>query len=320
VARVACRAREVRPQGGVVVRLTARDGDASAAVGATVTSSRAAVLRNLGRVVLWCALALLLVRGAADVLSTSKAATPTAQVRPRAAGWPDDEARAFAVEFARTYLSYSPRHPGRYERQLLPFASPQMTSSIVPRFARRGSRQVVQNTVVARAASVGDGRALITVATSVVGRDVTTRYLTVPVARDAHGGLVVFDLPSFSAPPAHSDVQLDDPEPLSGSDAPAMQDVLTRFLRAFLAGRSADLDYFAPPGARIDALAQRYELAGVDSVEQLAAGSDRQRDVLVSVRARDVRSRAVYALRYELRLVRRDRWYVAAVNATPKEG
>jgi len=271
-------------------------------------------------VVLWCVLGLLLVRGTAGVLSTSGAATPTAQVRAAAATWPDDEARAFAVEFARTYLSYSPRHPGRYARELLPFVSPQVTSSVVPRFAHRGSRQVVQNAVVARAVSASDDRALITIAASVVSRGVTTRYLTVPVARDARGGLVVFALPSFSAPPARGEVQLPDPEPLSGSDTAAMQDVLTRFLRAFLAGRSADLGYFVPPGTRIDAVSQRYELAGVDSVEQLGAGGGRRRVVLVSVRARDVRSRAVYALRYELRLVRRDRWYVAAVNATPKEG
>jgi hypothetical protein len=270
-------------------------------------------------VVLWGVLALLLVRGATDVLSTSKAATPTAQVRAAAAG-PDDEARAFAVEFTRAYLSYSPRHPERYARGLLPFVSPQVTSSVVPRFAHRGSRQVVQNAVVARAVSVGNGRALITVAASVVGRAVTTRYLTVPVARDARGGLVVSDLPAFSAPPARGQVQRLDPAPLAGPDAAAMQDVLTRFLRAFLAGRSADLGYFAPAGVRIDALAQPYELTGVDSVQQLGAGGGRRRVVLVNVRARDVASRAVYALRYELRLVRRDRWYVAAVNATPKEG
>jgi hypothetical protein len=36
--------------------------------------------------------------------------------------------------------------------------------------------------------------------------------------------------------------------------------------------------------------------------------------VLATVRAGDVETKAVYALRYRLRLVRADRWYVAAIN------
>ena len=51
-----------------------------------------------------------------------------------------------------------------------------------------------------------EGRALVTVAATVVGGSASTRYLTVPVARDARGGLVVYDLPSFSAPPARGQV------------------------------------------------------------------------------------------------------------------
>jgi hypothetical protein len=37
--------------------------------------------------------------------------------------------------------------------------------------------------------------------------------------------------------------------------------------------------------------------------------------VLAGVQARDVASRTVYWLRYRVRLVRRDRWYVAEINA-----
>jgi hypothetical protein len=274
---------------------------------------------RIGRGALWCVVALLLVRGAGDVLAGDTPVSSVRQPRPAAAAWPDDEARAFAADFARAYLSYSPRHPERYARSVLPFVSPDVASSIAPRFASRDSRQVVQSAVVARTAAVDDGRALVTVAATVAGRDVTTRYLTVPVARDGGGGLAVYDLPSFSAPPARGRVEASEPEPLSGPGAAAAQDVVSRFLRAFLAGRSADLAYLVPPGVRIGALGQRYELVGVDSIEQLGA-SGRTLSLLASVRARDVTSRATYPLRYRLRLVRRDRWYVAAVNTTQKEG
>jgi hypothetical protein len=58
---------------------------------------------------------------------------------------------------------------------------------------------------------------------------------------------------------------------------------------------------------------------GVDSFAQLGAASPRARTVLVTVRARDTSTRAVYALRYRVRLVRRDRWYVAAINSPARE-
>ena len=270
--------------------------------------------------VLWCVVALLLVRGASDVLTGEQPPPRAPGSRAVAASWPDDEARAFAVDFARAYLSYSPRNPDRYARGVLPFVSSDVAGSVVPRFGKRGSRQVVQSAVVARTASVGDGRALVTVAATVVSGDVSTRYLTVPVARGTGGGLTVYGLPSFSAPPARGRVEPADLEPISGAEGAEVEDVLARFFRAFLAGRSADLEYFVPAGVRLEALAQRYELTGLDSVEQVGSDGGRTRSVLATVRARDARSRAVYALRYRVRLVRRDRWYVAAVNTTQKEG
>jgi hypothetical protein len=264
--------------------------------------------------------ALLLVRGASDVLADDKPTATTPTSRAAAASWPDDEARAFAVDFARAYLTYSPRHPRRYARAVVPFVSPDVAGSVVPRFARRDSGQVVESAVVARALAAGDRRALVTVAATVAGREVSTRYLTVPVARDAAGGLTVYDLPSFSAPPARGRVEPSEVEPVSGPEATKVQDVLRRFFQAFLDGRSADLAYFVPPGARIGALLQRYELVRLDAVEQLGEGKGGTRSVLATISARDVGSRAVYALRYRVRLVRRDRWYVAAVNTTSKEG
>ena len=44
-----------------------------------------------------------------------------------------------------------------------------------------------------------------------------------------------------------------------------------------------------------------------------------ERVVLVRVQARDALSRAVYALRYRVALVRRDRWYVAEINGTGRQ-
>jgi len=49
-----------------------------------------------GRVVLWCVVAVLLLRGASDVMAVQEPAPVQREPRNVAAGWPDDAARAFA--------------------------------------------------------------------------------------------------------------------------------------------------------------------------------------------------------------------------------
>jgi len=274
-------------------------------------------------VLLWCLLALLLVRGAADVLSGRERPAVAREAAPARGAWPDDEARAFAIEFTRAYLSFSPRHPDAYAKELAPFLSADLAGSATPRFAPRNSRQVVLGATVARAERVRANQALVTVAATLASPGVTTRYLTVPVARDARGGLTAFDLPSFSPPPARARVEVSQGEPLVGVQRVEIDDVLRRFFGAFLAGRAHDLDYFAPAGVHIGALGQPFELLGLDSVAELEPTSPpgrRRLTVLAAVRARDAQTRAVYPLRYRVRLVRTDRWYVAAVNTIHEEG
>jgi hypothetical protein len=280
--------------------------------------TRAGLLKRFGQMVLWCAVALLLVRGAADVLSSPRPAPVAREPRAAQVSWPDDEARTFALEFTRAYLGWTPRHPVRYAGALERFVAPELQRSIVPQ--ERASRQDVQAVAVARTAAVGAGRALVTVAATVASDPVSTRYLTVPVARDQRGGLVVYDLPSFAAPPARGQSAALPVEPMAGAERAQIEDVLERFFRAFLAGRADELEYLAPAGVRLGALAQRYDLVGLVSVALARPAAGRTREVLATVRARDPQGGAVYSLRYRLRLVRGDRWYVAAVNNAAHKG
>jgi Conjugative transposon protein TcpC len=275
------------------------------------------LLKAFGRAVLWLLVAVLLLRGAADLLarSTPAAAVRAAPVAPMV--WPGDEARAFAADFARAYLSYSPNSPNAYAASVRSFVSSDVADQVVPEFAKRAPEGVVGAVTVARVARVDDRHALITVAAAVDG---STRYVTVPVTRDSGGGLVVDALPSFAAPPARAQVEPASLDPLSGSDAGAIEDVLTRFFQAFLAGDDQQLSYFVPPGVRIGALGQSVEMAGLVSFLQLAPAASRAREVLVTVRARDAASGATYTLSYRVRLVRDDRWLVAALNNASRTG
>ena len=124
--------------------------------------------------------------------------------------WPDDEARAFGAAFARAYLTVLAAGSRlRRLRALAGFVAPELAGSIAPELGERSRAADGQLPSSSRAPSVVDARhALLTFA---VTRSSGTRYLTVPVARDDRGGLVVDELPSFAAPPRVATVAAGDP-------------------------------------------------------------------------------------------------------------
>ena len=273
---------------------------------APVLRTPADVLKRLGRALLWLLVVVLLLRGLASLFTSDspKPAPAPAPQHAAAPAWPDDEARAFAADFARAYLSSSTQSLDRY-------VTPELASSIAPEYGDAKKPQTVGAVSVARVSGVGSDRALITVAAT-VGDDV--RYLAVPVAHDANGGLVVPALPSLVGPPAHAVVDSPTLEPIDSNERSGIEDVLNRFFAAYMDGDSQGLEYLVPPGTRIAALGQKYELLGMTSLALAAPAKGRTREVWASVRARDMQSRAIYELRYRLTLVRDDRWYVQAVT------
>ena len=287
------------------------------AVRVPVVRTGGGLAKRLGRMLLWLLVVVLLLRGLASVLSPREPAAVVRVARSAPVVWPDDAARAFAADFARAYLSYSPKDPEASARALQGFVAPELAGSIAPQFGEHAARQAVGAVTVASTVSLDSRHALVTVAaaTSAGG----TRYLTVPVARDARGGLVVSDLPSFAAGPARAAVEPAETEAIPASERAAIGDVTTRFLRAYLGGDAGGLSYLVPPGVRIGALAQRMELVDVDSLALAAPAAGRERTVLVSARVRD-ESGAVYRVGYRLLLIRQERWSVEAVNATRKGG
>jgi hypothetical protein len=159
--------------------------------------------------------------------------------------------------------------------------------------------------------------ALVTVAAAVKG---ATRYLTIPVARGGHGGLMVSDPPSFAAPPARAVVEEPVTQAVPAGEQPAIEDVVSRFLRGYLGGDAGGIAYLVPPGTPVSALAQKLELVSVDSLALAVPAAGRERVVVASVSARDPASAATYELRYRMRLVRDERWLVAAVNDATRKG
>jgi hypothetical protein len=277
------------------------------------------LLSRIGRALLWLAVAAVLLRGVAGIAATEPSATGERVVRPGPV-WPDEAARAFAVEFAAAYLTVDPKDgPAPARVALAELAAPEVVDALVPTLDGDASRQEVVSATVAGAVGLDGRRALITVTARVKGERSRTVHLTVPVARDAHGALVVYDLPSLAPAPERADARPSAGAPILGDERAAIGDVLTRFLRAYVSGDRAGLAYLVPAGTRIAATSGGFELLDLGSLTALGAATGRDRLVLATAEVRDRVSRAVMALRFRVRLVRRDRWYVAEVNG-PREG
>jgi hypothetical protein len=299
---------------GVLGTGAASGGSRASAV--RITRTPLGMAKRLGRAVLWLLVLVLLLRGAASVVGPRTASVVRSAPTTTPAAWPDDGARAFAADFARAYLTYDPKDPEASATAVRAFVGPELASSVAPEYVEDMPRRAVGSVSVARVVRVDDSHAVVTVAASATGG---TQYLAVPVARDAWGGLVVSDLPSLAAPPARAALPVVAVESLPAGERGAIEDVVTRFMRAYLAGDAGGLGYLVPAGVRIGALGQRHELVDVTGLALAVPAAGRVREVLVTVRARDAAG-VTYGLRYRLRLVREDRWLVAAVNTTQKGG
>src|SRR3954447_19993748 len=109
------------------------------------------LVNRLGRALLWLLVVVLLLRGLGSVLEPREAARPV-QAPRLVPAWPDDDARAFAADFARVYLSFSPRHADASARAVRAFAAPELTDAIAPEYGARAPRQTVASVMVARTA------------------------------------------------------------------------------------------------------------------------------------------------------------------------
>lgn len=259
------------------------------------------LLPPVGRVAIWVVLALLLVRGLGAVLSQPQESVPAGGAA-RSAG--DQASAALAVGFARTYLDDP---------------SPRALAPFLAEGARVGGGHAPDGAGVAQAEvgatqRLGGGREILTVACEL--RDGRALYLAVPISRSGAGEVAVTGAPWVVAAPSTAGVVAERPRPLAGLEAGAIRTLAAKFLPVYLSARSArDLSYLLAPGASVTPLAGELEPVGsAGSVAQLGDGEGRRRVVVVTGRFRDAATGTVYRLAYRLRVVRRNRWYVEAVE------
>lgn len=229
-------------------------------------------------------------------------APPGSPATRGAAAGPSPALDALAEAFARAYLTPAPDRQVRLRAFLSASLDPEGgyspsagRSPGVGWTAVAGRRQEARRTVVTVAVELG--------------ADVV--YLAVPVQRDERGFLSVSAYPALVGAPA-TDPSIDAPAEDEVADG-ELRAVAERAVRNYLAGERRDLAADLVAGAVVSLPARTLTVASVESITWARTG----RVVAVQVLARDADGGA-WTLRYELAVVRRERWYVRALHVNPR--
>jgi Conjugative transposon protein TcpC len=218
----------------------------------------------------------------------------------------DQTVAAFAEAFVRAYLSFDPAEPESREERLAGYLSRALDPDAGLAQPAGHTRHVEWTTVVDQ---VQRGRlTTVPVAAGLAG---DTVHLAVPVERDERGLVAVAGYPALMGSPAHDPAIA--PASEDEVDDPGLRAVCERAVRNYLAGERRNLAADLTDDAVVSLPGRELAVRSVESVTWAVPG----RRAAVQLQAEDPEG-ATWTLRYELAVVRRDRWYVRAIHTDPR--
>ena len=229
------------------------------------------------RVVLWTALVVVAFRGITAIIFGSSAAPAGGTGPANATGeFPVSLAEAYATEFGRVYLGFSPQSLGQREQALAAFVPPAV-SAVNPSLGWNGIGQLnLQSLQVAGIRVQGPKHAVVTLLALLNGQ---LMELGVPVAATG-SGLVVSGEPAWLPAPPRI---LPPPAP-RGSDRVAqsqLMNVLPAFFQAYASGDSRALNRFLAHGASVAGLGGAVTFDSIGALHVPPGGASRQITVTV---------------------------------------
>jgi hypothetical protein len=223
------------------------------------------------------------------------------------AATPDPAAAGLAVLFARRYLTWNAARPGASADAIAALTGSALEPAAGIVLPPAGEQSVRWAEVVQERESQ-PGVRVYTVAAETDSTGIV--YLTVAIAHRSGGPLAVDGYPAFVGPPATRPAIAAKGREVGN---PALETVVVRALRNYLAGASGDLAADLVPGAPVAPPPNPLSLLTVQGIDWAPVGSS----VDVTVTAQDAQG-AQYTLTYELDVaVVQGRWEVAAVQTDP---
>jgi len=259
--------------------------------------------------------AALLAVAALGILASARqlfAPPPAKVIIDRAAAAPDRAAEAFAVAFARRYLTYNAQSPQAYAEALAPYLGSEGNQAAAAVQLPDAGAQEALDVEVAQERSGPAGERVYTLACAMAAGP--TLYLSVAVLREPSGALALAGYPAFVGPP-ESAPWANPSEAFPSVEAGALQTVVRRALRNYLAGATLDLQADLTAGARVSTPPEPLQLQSLQSLRWLPGGGS----VIALVQARDVHG-VRYTLSYELDVADvGGRWEIAAIQMSPDQ-
>jgi hypothetical protein len=274
----------------------------------TLTSQplwRIRLARELPRYLIFAVSLAGLAASARYAIAPPSSAAPVVREAPAPA---DQAAEAFAVLFARRYLTWNGAEPQESSQSVAAFAGPGLEQGAGVELPPGGSQRV-EWAEVAQTRAPATNEHVYTIAAQTEPGGLI--YLTVGVIRTPDGSLALGGYPAFVGPPAAEPAP--PPPHLREVEDPALATVVERALRNYLAGSAGELAADLTSEARVSLPMSPLVL---ESLQRLGWSPD-GRSVTAVVRARDARG-VHYTLAYELDVAREQgRWEIAAVQTDP---
>jgi hypothetical protein len=275
----------------------------SRAAGAPEGMRRARVRATAPRYVAAAVAVLLLALGLRSIVMPPKAVvTPV----PASA---DAPSRSFALQFARAYLTYDASRPAVRARALAALLPANLDRG-GGAFPEAGRQRVLWAEVASDQPALVGGR-VITVAAG-VSTQAAPVYLAVPVRHPTDRPVSLAGYPSFVGAPLVD--HAGSSSSYSEVDDPAVEEVVGRVLRNYLAGSAENLKADLADEAEVTLPTVDLQVENVDQLVWL--GGTGSGAVLATVLARDAR-RVIYTLTYEIGIAYWERPYVTFISVIP---
>jgi hypothetical protein len=229
------------------------------------------------RLVLWTALVAVAFRGITAIIFGSSPAPPGGTGAANATGeFPVSLAEAYATEFGRVYLGFSPQSLGQREQALAAFVPPAV-SAVNPSLGWNGIGQLNLQSLQVAGIKVQDQKhAVVTLLALLNGQ---LMELGVPVAATG-SGLVVSGEPAWlPAPP-----RISPPPAPRGSDRVAQSQLMNElpaFFQAYASGDGRALNRFLAHGASVTGLGGAVTFDSIGALHVPPGGASRQITVTV---------------------------------------
>lgn len=217
---------------------------------------------------------------------------------------PSLAAESFAEAFTRAYLTWDPSDPERHERQVSAYTSEALEpgAGLSP---RPGSGQQVAWTAAVRDEALSETRRLVTVAAETTSGP---WFVSVPVEVERRGFMAVSGYPALvGGPPIDTKADAIDEREVEDRQ---LRTVAARAIRNYLLQGTANLRADLDRRALVALPARRLQLTSIDAITWV-----RPKRIAAGLRADG--GGAKWTLRYELEVVRRDRWYVRSIQINP---